>query len=216
MPGTCRRKSDQMAVNEMRKLIVSINITLDGFMAGTQCELDWHFNSWSSRMAQAMGQQLSRADTILLGRVTYCAMARFWPAKIHDLSLPREDIALAGMMNSYKKIVFSKTLQNPVWNNSRIVKGNLQKEVLRLKATPGADMIVYGSGSLVSSLMQSGLVDEFSLWLHPVFLGKGKPVCNDLPDTLNMDLLRTETFSSGVIKMDLLPARRGSTGIFFT
>lgn len=192
----------------MRKLIVSMNITLDGFMSGTNCELDWHFNSWSSRMAQALGEQLSRADTILLGRVTYCAMARFWSAKSNDLSLPREDIAFASMMNSHSKVVFSKTIENPCWNNSRIVRGNMQREIRKLKAMPGGNMIVYGSGTLVSSLMRSNLVDEYTLWMHPVFLGKGKPMYKELFDPLRMDLLNIETFGSGVVKMDLLPADR--------
>lgn len=93
----------------MRKLIVSINVTLDGFMAGPNCELDWHFNSWTLDMGEALAEQLSRADTILLGRVTYGGMARHFASAPASLNTPREDIDFADMLNHYPKIVFSKT-----------------------------------------------------------------------------------------------------------
>ncbi len=199
----------------MRKLIVSMNLTLDGFMAGADRELDWHFHSWSSRMARVLGEQLSRADTILLGRITYTAMAGFWPAQVHNLSLSREDIAFAGMMNSHRKIVFSNTLQKPLWNNTIIVRGDIPREVKKLKEMRGTNMIIYGSGSLVSSLMRSNLVDEYTLWVHPVFLGKGKPMYDELNRAIPMDLLGTESFGSGVVKMDFQPvqSRSGQTDI---
>jgi dihydrofolate reductase len=148
----------------MRKVIVSMNITLDGFMAGPDCELDWHFNYWNEEMAKCAGQQLSNADTIILGRITYKAMARFWPSKMKDLLGPRQDIAFASMINSYQKVVFSKTMKNtdPVvtgWNNSRLAKETISKEIMNLKQQPGKDMIIYGSGSIVSTLMRLNLVD---------------------------------------------------------
>ena len=186
----------------MRKLIVSMNLTLDGFMAGADRELDWHFHSWSSRMARVLGEQLSQADTILLGRITYTAMAGFWPAQLHNLSLSREDIAFAGMMNSHRKIVFSNTLARPLWNNTIIARGDIRDEVKRQKEMSGANIIIYGSGSLVSPLMRSNLVDEYTLWIHPVFLGKGKLMYDKLNKSIPMDLLGAEAFGSGVVKMD--------------
>ncbi len=186
----------------MRKLIVSMNLTLDGFMAGADRELDWHFHSWSSRMARVLGEQLSQADTILLGRITYTAMAGFWPAQLHNLSLSREDIAFAGMMNSHRKIVFSNTLARPLWNNTIIARGDIRDEVKRQKEMSGANIIIYGSGSLVSPLMRSNLVDEYTLWVHPVFLGKGKLMYDKLNKSIPMDLLGAEAFGSGVVKMD--------------
>ena len=186
----------------MRKLIVSMNLTLDGFMAGADRELDWHFHSWSSRMARVLGEQLSQADTILLGRITYTALAGFWPAQLHNLSLSREDIAFAGMMNSHRKIVFSNTLARPLWNNTIITRGDIRDEVKRQKEMSGANIIIYGSGSLVSPLMRSNLVDEYTLWVHPVFLGKGKLMYDKLNKSIPMDLLGAEAFGSGVVKMD--------------
>jgi dihydrofolate reductase len=183
----------------MRKIIVSINITLDGFIAGPDCELDWHFNYWDEEMAKFATEQLSDADTIVLGRVTYKAMARFWPLKVMDLSYAREDIAFAEMMNRYEKIVFSKTLQKAEWNNSRVVRNGIRKEILKLKQKPGKNIIIYGSESIVSALNRLDLIDEFALWVHPVFLKKGKPLFKDEQEKLEFKLLNTKAFSSGVV-----------------
>jgi dihydrofolate reductase len=188
----------------MRKVIVSMNVTLDGFMAGPDCELDWHFNYWNEEMAKCAGEQLSNADTILLGRITYKAMARFWPSKMKDLLGPRQDIAFASMINNYQKVVFSKTMKNtdPVvtgWNNSRLAKETISKEIMNLKQQPGKDMIIYGSGSIVSTLMRLNLVDEYILWLHPVVLGRGKLLFKSTGTRPVLKLLKTKTFSSGVV-----------------
>src|SRR3546814_4052543 len=93
----------------MRKIVASVNVTIDGLMAGPNNELDWHFRHWTSEMAEATGRELAKADTILLGRVTYEAMASYWSSTVFDLSIPRDDMAIAEMMNRYKKVVFSRT-----------------------------------------------------------------------------------------------------------
>ena len=187
----------------MRKLIVSMNITLDGHLSGPGCELDWHYKSWTKEMGEAMCCELANADTIILGRVTYSAMAKYWSQKTGDLSCRGEDFAFANMMNSYIKIVFSKTITALEWNNSKLVNGNLETEINRLKKSPGKNIMVYGSASLVTSLISSGLVDEYQLWLHPVILGMGKPLFNPFKyrekEWLYLKLNHTETFPSGVV-----------------
>jgi dihydrofolate reductase len=183
----------------MRKLIVSMNVTLDGYMSGSECELDWHFQYWTEEMAESLCEQLSKADTILLGRVTYNAMARYWLSKVANPSLRGEDFAFANMMNSYDKIVFSKTITLPEWSNTKLANGNLKDEVKLLKKKIGKDIIVYGSGRLVTSLIKSGMVDEYQLWLHPVVLGKGKPLFKNLHSRLYMKMMNIKTFSSGVV-----------------
>jgi dihydrofolate reductase len=177
-------------------------------MSGPNCELDWHFERWGPDLAQSFCEQLSTADTILLGRVTYCAFASYWPHKACDLDFPREDIAFADMMNSYTKVVFTKTLAAPAWQNSKLVKGNLQKEILKLKKQPGKDIIIYGSGKLITSMVElGGLIDEYVLWIHPVVLGTGKPLFKCLPNRLNMKLVKTHTFHSGVVMLDYLSGK---------
>lgn len=183
----------------MRKVIVSMNVTLDGFMAGPNCELDWHFRSWTTEMADLLYEQLRKADTILLGRATYKAMARYWPSKSQDMSFPREDLPFADLMNNYSKLVFSKTLTQSEWHNSTFLRGDPAAEVMSLKEQPGKDMIIYGSGNVVTSLTNSGLVDEFQLWIHPVILGVGKPLFKNLQQRLPLKLSKTKSFNSGVI-----------------
>jgi dihydrofolate reductase len=195
----------------MRKLIASINVSLDSFMSGPNCELDWHFESWGPDLAQSFYEQLSSADTILLGRVTYCAMARYWPRKSLDLNFPREDIAFADMMNNHTKVVFTKTLAEPAWVNSKFIRGDLRKEIKKLKSQPGKDIIIYGSGKLINSMVElGGLIDEFTLWVHPVILGEGKPLFNSLQHRLRMKLVKSHTFRSGVVMLDYLDATAGN------
>lgn len=186
----------------MRKIIVSMNITQDGFVAGPQSELDWHFSFWTSGMTQSLGEQLSRTDTILLGRVTYSAMADFWSKRLHDYNLPREDLAIASMMNDHRKIVFSKSLKHARWKNSIIIGGEPATEIAKLKSMKGRDMIVYGSSSLVSSLVSWNLVDRYSLWVHPVMLGQGRAFCKSLNTFRDLTPIRVERFGSGVVRSD--------------
>ncbi|MFD0751338.1 dihydrofolate reductase family protein [Mucilaginibacter calamicampi] len=183
----------------MRKLIISVNVTLDGFMAGPDCELDWHFTRWTPEMAEAQTRQLSRAGTILLGRVTYNAMAAYWSAIRSDLSFPREDLAFADLMNSRQKVVFSRTLKDLTWENSLQVSGNLGSQIYKLKKLEGDDIIIYGSSKLTGGLMRLGLIDEYILWIHPVILGTGKPLFRKAKDITNMRLSNMQQFDSGVM-----------------
>ena len=183
----------------MRKVIVSMNVTLDGYMAGPECELDWHFKSWNEEMARATAEQLSRADTILLGGITYRGMASYWTSTPVSLLAPREDLDFADMLNRYPKVVFSKSMSTVNWNNSRLAKKDISVEVDELKHEPGKDMIIYGSGKIVTILTKLGLVDEFRMWVHPVVIGCGKPLFKDLQKALQLQLFKTETFRSGVV-----------------
>ncbi|MEP7253488.1 MAG: dihydrofolate reductase family protein [Ginsengibacter sp.] len=194
----------------MKKLVVSMNVTLDGFMAGPNCDLTWHFARWTIDMAEHLCEQLNNADTILLGRITYNVMARYWPYVAASVSIAREDIAFAEMMNSYKKVVFSKTMSHSEvvskgWGNSSLAVNDVAKEIRRLKNlknSPNKDLIVYGSCRLVNSLVEAGLVDEYQLWVHPVILGNGKPLFGNNGSSLlkdNLHLFKSRTFSSGVV-----------------
>lgn len=183
----------------MRKLIVSMNVTLDGYISGPDNELDWHFRYWNEEMGRHAELELSRADTILLGGATYRAMAGYWPDRGRDLSFAREDLAFADMMNRYEKVVFTRSPEEMGWGNSRVVRGGVGEEVKRLKRQPGRHMIVYGSGRLVASLMEQGLVDEYVLWVHPVFLGQGQPMFRRPDRQLTLVLQKTKQFDSGVV-----------------
>ncbi len=175
-----------------------MNVSLDGFLSGPNCELDWHFNFWSIEMAEFLCDELKKADTILFGRITYNAMASYWPSKRIDLTSPLEDRAFAEMINSYTKIVFSHTITQTAWNNSFVVKENPADYITRLKQNHGRPVMVYGSGRLVGYLIAQGLVDEFHIWVHPVMLGRGKPLFkNNMIQHLQLE--RTKTFRNGVV-----------------
>lgn len=168
-----------------------MNVTLDGFISGPGGELDWHFPFWNEEMSQCACEQLSTMDTILIGRVTYQFMSNYWPA----VSAGR----FADMMNNYHKIIFSTSMQKAAWNNSRVVKENIDLEICRLQHQPGKNIIVYGSGSLVSNLIRLNMVDEYRIWVHPVLIGRGNALFKNLPNRMTLQLLRTKTFGSGVI-----------------
>jgi dihydrofolate reductase len=186
----------------MKKMIVSMNVTLDGYLSGPNHNLEWHFQYWSPDMGNRLAIELSKADTILLGRNTYQAMAQYWPMKSCDLLCARDELAMADMMNSFRKVVYSKTLSSADWHNSTIIKGSISKEIGKLKQTHGRDIIVYGSGRLVSALMQLGLVDEYQLWVHPVLLGTGTHLFSKIKYSTGLQLMGTTTFQSGVVLMD--------------
>ncbi|MDF2187582.1 dihydrofolate reductase family protein [Paraflavitalea sp. CAU 1676] len=183
----------------MRKLIVSINVTLDGYMAGPAGELDWHFPHWNHEMATFAYEQLCGMDSILLGRITYQAMASYWPYEANNTAHGRLECAYAHMMNNYTKFVFSRSLRTVEWRNARIIKKDIGKEVKALKQQDGLNIVVFGSGSIIARLMQLDLIDEYVLWVHPVALGRGIPLFRNIQGQQNLKLLQTKIFSSGVV-----------------
>jgi dihydrofolate reductase len=173
----------------VRKVIVSNVASLDGFFETPDKKLDFvvldeEFFDYAKAMLRA-------ADTLLFGRATYQHMANHWP------SAPADEIA--DKMNSLPKVVFSRTLQTVEWKNSRLVKGNAAEEVSRLKQLPGKDMVVLGSATIASSLLQVGLVDEYRVILQPVLLGSGTPLFKDVTKRIQLKLISAKAFGSGVV-----------------
>ena len=177
----------------MRKIIVSNYVTLDGFFAGPNGEFDWFV--WDDETAQYSKELLTSMDTILFGRVTYELMAGYWPTA----SPPAEDQVIIDAMNNLPKIVFSKTLDKVSWKNSKLIRGEIAEEISKLKQQSGKDMVIYGSGSIVSTLTNLGLIDEYRIFINPVVLGSGKPLFKGIKDRLNLKLFKTKTFHSGVV-----------------
>ena len=173
----------------MRKVIVSNLMSLDGFFEGPNHELDW-FVVDEEFFAYAR-DMLRGVDTILFGRKTYQHMADYWP------SAPAEEIA--DQMNNLPKIVFSRTLESAEWQNSTLVKNDAVAEISKLKQLPGKDMVILGSASLASFLLQRGLIDEYRVILNPVLLGSGSPLFQDVKQRLRLKLSRTKLFGSGVV-----------------
>jgi dihydrofolate reductase len=190
----------------MRKVILSNLVTLDGFFAGPNGELDWfivdeEFNEYANEL-------LRNVDTLLFGRVTYQLMADYWPSS----SATTDDPIIADRMNNLPKIVFSKTLQNVEWKNTRLIKENIAEEISKMKQQPGKDMVIFGSGSIVSTFMQLGLIDEYRIIVNPVVLGNGKPLFKGIKDKHNLKLLKTRVFGSGVVILYYQPISPPSSG----
>jgi dihydrofolate reductase len=185
----------------MRKIIVSNNVTLDGFFAGPNGELDWKV--WDEDIAQYAKDQIASTDTILFGRVTYELMSSYWPTPAAATS---QDPAIAAFMNNSHKIVFSKTLAQADRKNIEVVKEINPKEILKMEQNLGKDMIVFGSGSVVSALAQHGLIDDYQIFVTPVVLGRGKPLFEGIMVRMNLKLLRTKRFNNGVVLLHYIPA----------
>lgn len=185
----------------MRKIILSINITKDDFIAGLDGGLDWHFPYWNPEMSDALGRLLNNCDTILLGRNTYNAFAEYWTANRNNISVAGEDIALADMMNRYSKIVVSSSLRRLQWANSLPIRGDILSEVIKLKEKQGKDIIVLGSCRLVSYLILHDLIDEYCLWVHPICIRRGMPLPELTTYLLRTKSVRSEIFNCGVIKV---------------
>lgn len=175
----------------MRKVIVSNLMSLDGFMAGPNGEIDWfvvdeEFDDYARELFDSV-------DTLLFGRVTYQLMAGFWPTP----AAAAEDPFITEKMNSLAKVVFSTTLEKAEWENTRLVRESPAEEVPRLKQQPGGDMMIFGSGTLVSALAPRGLIDEYRIVVNPVVLGRGKPLFQAMEERIRLKLLRARTLRCG-------------------
>ena len=181
----------------MRKIITTTWVTLDGSIAGPNEEMDWVIVD--EEMGQYEDDVVSAADTLLLGRVTYQSFAGSWPYVPDNPAAQPGEKEYARKLNAMRKIVFSKTLPTVEWNNSSLVKEEHPEEITKLKQEPGRDMLIYGSASIVRTLTNQGLIDEYQLLVHPVVLGGGKPLFQDIKERQKLKLVKTKAFPSGVI-----------------
>ncbi|MBS4215110.1 MULTISPECIES: dihydrofolate reductase family protein [Neobacillus] len=175
-----------------RKIILDLAVTLDGFIEGKNGEIDWCI------MDPEMGFNdfLHQIDTILYGRKCYDLWGQFTPG-IEDSDTDKE---IWKLVHSKEKYVFSRT-QKGTGNKAIYINDEILEEVIKLKNKPGKDIWLYGGASLITTFINLGLVDEFRLSVHPVILGEGKPLFIDIKQRLNLKLVNTRTFSSGVVQL---------------
>jgi dihydrofolate reductase len=181
----------------MRKVIVSILVSLDGAFEGPNKELDWHV--WDDGMEKYMGDFLNTVDTILLGRVAYQLLANYWPSSKENL---------APMLNNLPKIVFSRTLEKVEWNNSRLIRENIKEEILKLKQQPGKDLVLFGGANIAATLNELGLIDEYRIIVNPVVLTNGKPFFKDVKDKFSLKLSGARSFSCGNVILNYQPIEK--------
>jgi dihydrofolate reductase len=182
----------------MRKLVVTEFLTLDGVMEDPH---KWSFPYWNDEIAKFKHAETFACDAMLLGRVTYEGFAAAWPSRT-------DETGFADRFNSLPKFVVSTTLQNLEWNNSHLLKGNIAEEVSKLKQQPGQDIVIHGSATLVQTLMQHDLIDQYQLLVYPIVLGKGKRLFSDKKNA-KLKLAESKSMGSGVVLLSYQPAERG-------
>lgn len=189
-----------MNQNSMRKLVVSAWVTLDGVFDADTME-QWEIPYNSDDKVEHIRQGILASDAMLVGRTTYEMLAAYWPTKRNN------EMGFADKVNSMPKYVVSSTLKKADWNNSTIIKDNVVQEITKLKQQPGHDILLTGSATLVQSLMKTDLIDEYQFLVHPIVMGSGKRAFKDGMVTTKLKLVKTKTFSSGVILLRYQPEK---------
>ena len=182
----------------MRKVVAAEFLSLDGVMESPD---QWHFPYFNDEMGQAVEEGFAASDALLMGRVLYEEWAAYWPNQ------DPEENPVAAQMNGVRKYVVSTTLDEPLeWNNASLIGENLAEEISELKRKPGKDIVISGSGALVRSLLEDGLLDELRLMVHPVVVGSGKRLFEEGEKQTALDLVDSKTFSTGVVYLTYMPA----------
>jgi dihydrofolate reductase len=182
----------------MRKIVATEYVTLDDVMedpGGAESfeHGGWTAPYWNDELGQLQFQTLMASDALLLGRKTYEGFAAAWPKM-------KDEAGFADRMNGLPKYVVTKTLAELEWNNSHALKGDVVEEVTRLKDQPGQDILVYGSATLVRTLLQHGLIDQYNLLVYPVVLGSGKRLFGGAARTA-LTLEEARAYACGVALM---------------
>lgn len=185
----------------MSKLLVFNQITLDGYFAGVNGDISWAHRPEKDEELDSFVADNSRSEGVLVfGRITYELMASYWPTP----QAKEGDPVVAERMNTSEKVVFSRTLSEAPWSNTRLVKHGLAAEIRRMKDS-GKDLTILGSGSLVSQLASEGLIDEYQVLLYPVVLGKGRTMFEGLQERLSLRLKKTRAFPKGSVLLSYEP-----------
>lgn len=184
----------------MRRLVLNIMLTLDGYYAAPDGGLDWH-RADAEHDAYA-NEQIMSGKTLVFGRKTYEGMAEFWTSE----AAQSEDAGVTTGMNELEKFVFSRTLERADWQNTRLFRGDAVAEMARLKQDDGPDMVILGSGNLAQSLAQAGLIDEFQLLLNPVLIGDGLRLFEPNAHLQDLDLVHCKTRKSGLVELYYRPS----------
>jgi dihydrofolate reductase len=187
----------------VRKLIVFNHVTLDGYFVSPSGDFRWAGKGNDDpEYAAFVAENASGGGELLFGRITYELMASYWPTAIADQHNP----AVAKGMNSMAKVVFSKTLAEATWNNTRLIKSDLVSEIRKLKEEDGPGMAIMGSGSIVAQLALENVIDEYQMMIDPLALGNGRSMFDGIRDELSLKLTRSRTFKNGKVFLCYEPA----------
>ena len=186
----------------MGKLIVSNQISLDGYFVDAHGAMSWaHNQGEDEEWNEFVATNASGGGLLVFGRITYELMASYWPTS----AALQNDPVVAERMNNLPKLVFSRTLDKASWNRTRLVKDGMAAEMRRLKSEPGNDMAIMGSGTIVSQLTQERLIDEYQIVVIPVVLGAGRTMFDGVNGRLGLALAETRGFRNGNVLLRYEP-----------
>lgn len=181
----------------MRKVISLMHVSLDGFAAGPNGELEWAIAN--DDMYTNLHPLLEKVDTAIYGRVTYGMMEGYWPTVPGNPESTPNEVQHAEWVNDVEKIVVSRNLESAAWNNTWILRDNLAEEIAALKAKEGGNIMIFGSPLLVHKFIELDLIDEYRININPILLGNGTPMFKDVQTMTTLKLVWSETFDTGVI-----------------
>lgn len=181
----------------MRKLVLFMHVSLDGFVAGPAGEMNWI--NVQDEIFDFAGERTNESDTALYGRKTYEMMESYWPTAGSQPNASKHDIEHSAWYNNVTKVVLSKTMKEIKHTNTRIISDNLAQEINALKKAPGKNILMFGSPTAAHSLMKENLIDDYWLFINPVLLGKGIPLFQDIQRRTPLSLHMDHRFSSGVV-----------------
>src|SRR6185312_4935095 len=182
----------------MRKIISFMHMSLDGFVAGPNGEMDWI--KVDEEIFDYVGNRISEGDTALYGRVTYQMMEDYWPGAGEKPGASKHDIEHSRWYNKVHKVVLSKTMKDEDVTNTKIISDNIAEKMNEIKqsASGSEEILLFGSPTATHSLMQLNLIDGYWLFVNPIILGQGIPLFAEIKDQIKLKLLDTREFTSGV------------------
>ena len=183
----------------MRKVVLLIHVSLDGFVAGPNGELEWIVAE--GKVHDHVQRRIDQVDTAIYGRVTYELMESYWPAVPGNPESTPADIKHANWYLKAQKIVFSRTLGAVERPNTRVIAANIREEIMALKEQPGGDLMIFGSPSIAQEFMRLRLIDEYRIQINPIVLGEGIPLFKDVTNRFGLTLVETTPFESGVVAL---------------
>ena len=190
----------------MREIISFMHISLDGFVAGPNGEMDWI--KVDDEIFDHVGKRIGEGDTALYGRVTYQMMESYWPTAADKPNASKHDIDHSKWYSKVHKIVLSKTMKDEVLPNTTIISDNLSGRLNEIKQEAGEDILLFGSPTATHSLMQLNLIDGYWLFVNPIILGQGIPLFADIKEKINLELLTTRQFDYGVTELNYIVDRQ--------
>jgi dihydrofolate reductase len=183
----------------MRKVVLFMHLSLDGFAGGPNGELD--FLTYDQELQQYADELVQTVGAPIYGRTTYQLMEGYWPTVLRKPDAPSHALEHARWVENVPKFVFSRTLNEVTWNNTSLIKGNIAEEVKKLKEQPGKDLVIFGSPGLTATFMELGLIDEYKLTVHPVIQGSGISVFRNNKVKSTLKLLDSKALRSGVLTL---------------